>query len=467
MKVKTNFKKMFLVDNLSGEMKDETALNDNTILNRYIETKDVENVSINKNNRDEVIDNEINILNDTKYGDNYKKIVDSEKEKDVDGIENMDNDEQNEIIKMDEGIKNPNHNKSISEENNDTPLTTKKAKNFNLAKCIDGCFKASALNYDKGLNNTDNINKNKDEIKINYGRDDENADSIMEDDYEDDIDDEKEEKKLLSRLQKIRNDNDDETIDSIMDNNYDDDIDDENEEEKLLSRLQKIREDKKILSKKKKRLYLPSSSSSSKYSILSKYKQKKYPQKHNFLAYLNRKRNIRNDRDKRIKHKQKNFKRKASIDEESFDEPEAKRKKENELIRAITLNENVSDDNSILEEDEELNESYSDDDPNNLESSNENESEMDFEDNISDSPYNLRKNRRKNVKYQDYIKNDLVCRNCEKEFGNEKALDNHVKTCQITSFACSNCGKNYKTKWGLITHRKNMHSKIKRKKNIT
>ena len=59
---------MFLVDNLSGEMKDETALNDNTILNRYIETKDVENVSINKNNRDEVIDNEINILNDTKYG---------------------------------------------------------------------------------------------------------------------------------------------------------------------------------------------------------------------------------------------------------------------------------------------------------------------------------------------------------------------------------------------------------------
>ena len=467
MKVKTNFKKMFLVDNLSGEMKDETALNDNTILNRYIETKDVENVSINKNNRDEVIDNEINILNDTKYGDNYKKIVDSEKEKDVDEIENMDNDEQNEIIKMDEGIKNPNHNKSISEENNDTPLTTKKAKNFNLAKCIDGCFKASALNYDKGLNNTDNINKNKDEIKINYGRDDENADSIMEDDYEDDIDDEKEEKKLLSRLQKIRNDNDDETIDSIMDNNYDDDIDDENEEEKLLSRLQKIREDKKILSKKKKRLYLPSSSSSSKYSILSKYKQKKYPQKHNFLAYLNKKRNIRNDRDKRIKHKQKNFKRKASIDEESFDEPEAKRKKENELIRAITLNENVSDDNSILEEDEELNESYSDDDPNNLESSNENESEMDFEDNISDSPYNLRKNRRKNVKYQDYIKNDLVCRNCEKEFENEKALDNHIKTCQITSFACSNCGKNYKTKWGLITHRKNMHSKMKRKKNIT
>ena len=92
-----------------------------------------------------------------------------------------------------------------------------------------------------------------------------------------------------------------------------------------------------------------------------------------------------------------------------------------------------------------------------------------FEDNINDndSPYNLRKNRRKNVKYQDYIKNDLVCRNCEKEFGNEKALDNHVKTCQITSFACSNCGKNYKTKWGLITHRKNMHSKIKRKKNIT
>ena len=252
-----------------------------------------------------------------------------------------------------------------------------------------------------------------------------------------------------------------------MDNNYDDDIDDENEEEKLLSRLQKIREDKKILSKKKKRLYLPSSSSSSKYSILSKYKQKKYPQKRNFLAYLNKKRNIRNDRDKRIKHKQKNFKRKASIDEESFDEPEAKRKKENELIRAITLNENVSDDNSILEEDEELNESYSDDDPNNLESSNENESEMDFEDNINDSPYNLRKNRRKNVKYQDYIKNDLVCRNCEKEFGNEKALDNHVKTCQITSFACSNCGKNYKTKWGLITHRKNMHSKIKRKKNIT
>ena len=289
----------------------------------------------------------------------------------------------------------------------------------------------------------------------------------MEDDYEDDIDDEKEEKKLLSRLQKIRNDNDDETIDSIMDNNYDDDIDDENEEEKLLSRLQKIREDKKILSKKKKRLYLPSSSSSSKYSILSKYKQKKYPQKRNFLAYLNKKRNIRNDRDKRIKHKQKNFKRKASIDEESFDEPEAKRKKENELIRAITLNENVSDDNSILEEDEELNESYSDDDPNNLESSNENESEMDFEDNINDSPYNLRKNRRKNVKYQDYIKNDLVCRNCEKEFENEKALDNHIKTCQITSFACSNCGKNYKTKWGLITHRKNMHSKIKRKKNIT
>ena len=86
---------MFLVDNLSGEMKDETALNDNTILNRYIETKDVENVPINKNNRDEVIDDEINILNNTKYEDNNKKIVDSEKEKDVDEIENMDNDEQN------------------------------------------------------------------------------------------------------------------------------------------------------------------------------------------------------------------------------------------------------------------------------------------------------------------------------------------------------------------------------------
>ena len=64
---------MFLVDNLSGEMKDETALNDNTILNRYIETKDVENVSFNKNNRDEVIDDEINILNNTKYEDNNKK----------------------------------------------------------------------------------------------------------------------------------------------------------------------------------------------------------------------------------------------------------------------------------------------------------------------------------------------------------------------------------------------------------
>ena len=59
------------------------------------------------------------------------------------------------------------------------------------------------------------------------------------------------------------------------------------------------------------------------------------------------------------------------------------------------------------------------------------------------------------------------CRNCEKEFENEKALDNHIKTCQITSFACSNCGKNYKTKWGLQSHLNNMHSRKQNKNKLT
>ena len=89
----------------------------------------------------------------------------------------------------------------------------------------------------------------------------------------------------------------------------------------------------------------------------------------------------------------------------------------------------------------------------------------DIEENVK--PYSLRQNRKKPKKYQDYIKSYLVCRNCEKEFRNEKALDNHTKTCKINSFACTICGKNYKTKWGLQSHLNNMHSRKQNKNKFT
>ena len=89
----------------------------------------------------------------------------------------------------------------------------------------------------------------------------------------------------------------------------------------------------------------------------------------------------------------------------------------------------------------------------------------DIEENVK--PYSLRQNRKKPRKYQDYIKSYLVCRNCEKEFRNEKALDNHTKTCKINSFACTICGKNYKTKWGLQSHLNNMHSRKQNKNTLT
>ena len=80
--------------------------------------------------------------------------------------------------------------------------------------------------------------------------------------------------------------------------------------------------------------------------------------------------------------------------------------------------------------------------------------------------YSLRKYRRKNQRYQDYdldyVENSLVCKLCDNEFKNEKALNNHIKTCRITSFSCSICGKNYKTRWGLQNHIMNMHSKKKK-----
>ena len=81
----------------------------------------------------------------------------------------------------------------------------------------------------------------------------------------------------------------------------------------------------------------------------------------------------------------------------------------------------------------------------------------------NEKPYSLRKNRKKPKKYQDYVKNYLVCRNCENEFRNEKALENHIKTCKINSFACTFCGKNYKTKWGLQSHLNNMHYRKQKK----
>ena len=143
----------------------------------------------------------------------------------------------------------------------------------------------------------------------------------------------------------------------------------------------------------------------------------------------------------------------------SFDE--TKRIKTNANIKAIPLLNNESVDN-----DSDMNLDYSDNSDKDFESSiDDDEVEYeDIEENVK--PYSLRQNRKKPRKYQDYIKSYLVCRNCEKEFRNEKALNNHTTTCKINSFACTICGKNYKTKWGLKSHLNNMHYR-RQKKNFT
>ena len=55
MKVKTNFKKMFLVDNLP--MNNENAINDNNILNKFIESIEGDkSITINDNKKEDVLD---------------------------------------------------------------------------------------------------------------------------------------------------------------------------------------------------------------------------------------------------------------------------------------------------------------------------------------------------------------------------------------------------------------------------
>ena len=46
MKVKTNFKKMFLVDNLPTNNKTQNEFTENTILNKYIESQNIDNDDI-------------------------------------------------------------------------------------------------------------------------------------------------------------------------------------------------------------------------------------------------------------------------------------------------------------------------------------------------------------------------------------------------------------------------------------
>ena len=63
MKVKTNFKKMFLVDSPPTNDNNENGLNDNAILNKFIESSEGDkSITINENNRDTILDEENEVI---------------------------------------------------------------------------------------------------------------------------------------------------------------------------------------------------------------------------------------------------------------------------------------------------------------------------------------------------------------------------------------------------------------------
>ena len=451
MKVKTNFKKMFLVDNFPINNKTQNEFNENTILNKYIESQNIDNDDI----RNKILDNENqneneeNTENQINYEDSSKKITKND--------ENKDENEKDGVIENKEDTNDSNEKNDITE-NNDSASCKKPTKDFNLGKCLDDCFKKSSIKYDqKNLNETNH--------NLNIFNDNENDNALME-------------------------------IDNEYDNN---DNEDDNDERELLERLERIRNNEKILKSKQKRLLdrppklkRLGGIRNLKGSILSKYKHQNYLPKRSLQSYINKKKIInKENRNDSIKKLYRIPKRKLLPDEESFVEAkrrkiipplsneseeshseinldysgsfdETKRINTNANIKAIPLLNNESVDN-----DSDMNLDYSDNSDKDFESSiDDDEVEYeDIEENVK--PYSLRQNRKKPRKYQDYIKSYLVCRNCEKEFRNEKALDNHTKTCKINSFACTICGKNYKTKWGLQSHLNNMHSRKQNKNTLT
>ena len=451
MKVKTNFKKMFLVDNFPINNKTQNEFNENTILNKYIESQNIDNDDI----RNKILDNENqneneeNTENQINYEDSSKKITKND--------ENKDENEKDGVIENKEDTNDSNEKNDITE-NNDSASCKKPTKDFNLGKCLDDCFKKSSIKYDqKNLNETNH--------NLNIFNDNENDNALME-------------------------------IDNEYDNN---DNEDDNDERELLERLERIRNNEKILKSKQKRLLdrppklkRLGGIRNLKGSILSKYKHQNYLPKRSLQSYINKKKIInKENRNDSIKKLNRIPKRKLLPDEESFVEAkrrkiipplsneseeshsesdldfsgsfdEPKRINTNANIKAIPLLNNESVDN-----DSDMNLDYSDNSDKDFESSiDDDEVEYeDIEENVK--PYSLRQNRKKPRKYQDYIKSYLVCRNCEKEFRNEKALDNHTKTCKINSFACTICGKNYKTKWGLQSHLNNMHSRKQNKNTLT
>ena len=455
MKVKTNFKKMFLVDNFPINNKTQNEFNENTILNKYIESQNIDNDDI----RNKILDNENqneneeNTENQINYEDSSKKITKND--------ENKDENEKDGVIENKEDTNDSNEKNDITE-NNDSASCKKPTKDFNLGKCLDDCFKKSSIKYDqKNLNET-NHNLN---IFNDNENDNENDTALME-------------------------------IDNEYDNN---DNEYDNDERELLERLERIRNNEKILKSKQKRLLdrppklkRLGGIRNLKGSILSKYKHQNYLPKRSLQSYINKKKIInKENRNDSIKKLYRIPKRKLLPDEESFVEAkrrkiipplsneseesqsesdldfsgnfdEPKRINTNANIKAIPLLNNESVDN-----DSDMNLDYSDNSDKDFESSiDDDEVEYeDIEENVK--PYSLRQNRKKPRKYQDYIKSYLVCRNCEKEFRNEKALDNHTKTCKINSFACTICGKNYKTKWGLQSHLNNMHSRKQNKNKLT
>ena len=453
MKVKTNFKKMYLVDSLPINNKNDVAVNDNTFLNKFIETNDTEKPTPIANN------NGVEIINDNKS----KKIINES----VDEKHIEINDDSKENDKINQNVdENDIRNQVIDKnDNKESLLCETTTKDFNFKKCLDDCFQKSLIN-NKNENN-DNINNYND----NNNNSNEDNDSFMEADHSNDNDNDNggdDEKELLLRLQKIRknknnyndnNNNSNEDNDSFMETDHTNDNDNDSggdDEKELLLRLQKIRKNKKNLKRiKKKSLFKPHTN-----FILKKYKQKKYIPKQNLKTYFNKRIKNNSSRKGNI-----NLKRKFIYSDDSDDSLIEKKRMKYSHIKSIPLIKNESNEsNNIAEVD------YSDISDRDMDSpidSSVEDDDIDIEYKDDEKPYSLRKNRKKNQRYIDYIQNDLDCQNCGNEFKNQKALDAHVKTCKIFSFSCTICGKNYKTKWGLQSHLQNMHSKKKNGKNIT
>ena len=252
MKVKTNFKKMFLVDNFPINNKTQNEFNENTILNKYIESQNIDNDDI----RNKILDNENqneneeNTENQINYEDSSKKITKND--------ENKDENEKDGVIENKEDTNDSNEKNDITE-NNDSASCKKPTKDFNLGKWLDDCFKKSSIKYDqKNLNET-NHNLN---IFNDNENDNENDTALME-------------------------------IDNEYDNN---DNEYDNDERELLERLERIRNNEKILKSKQKRLLdrppklkRLGGIRNLKGSILSKYKHQNYLPKRSLQSYINKK----------------------------------------------------------------------------------------------------------------------------------------------------------------------------------